>query len=254
MNQLCNIGVVVKKIRNMKGISQEELAKDICSVKQIYRVESGKNIPTCNLLNQLSFKLGEDLSKYLIRSHCADPIYTVQTFEQLEECYRHSRFEEMTQIINGIPSERCSNFKFNDTYQLLKWYELVAQEKLNAKIIKINDYQMLLKLSTDKAVEDLYKGVMTFNELRIVYAMITSFQSPLDMHQSAKCLLQLKGYMVDKFINIDKIILEKIYLDLSVLFYARGNTKCTIEFLNEDVLYCSGNNIEKKVIDFNDLM
>lgn len=55
------IGEVIKYYRNKLNISQDMLAEGICSRKYIGDIEHGKSIPTLDMVNQLSRKLGTDL-------------------------------------------------------------------------------------------------------------------------------------------------------------------------------------------------
>lgn len=41
-----HFGELLKEIRNSRGLTQEQLAENICSVRQLSRIESGENEPS----------------------------------------------------------------------------------------------------------------------------------------------------------------------------------------------------------------
>lgn len=59
-----HFGVFLRELRESRSLTREQLAKDICTPKQIYRIEKGDFEPSLYLLNQLSIKFNMDLNEY----------------------------------------------------------------------------------------------------------------------------------------------------------------------------------------------
>lgn len=59
-----HFGVFLRELRESRNLTREQLAKDICTPKQIYRIEKGDFEPSLYLLNQLSIKFNMDLNEY----------------------------------------------------------------------------------------------------------------------------------------------------------------------------------------------
>ena len=59
-----HFGILLRELRELRYMTREELAKDICTTKQIYRIEKGEFEPSLYLLNQLSIKFNTDLNEY----------------------------------------------------------------------------------------------------------------------------------------------------------------------------------------------
>ena len=59
-----HFGILLKELREVRGLTREQLAKGICTPKQIYRIEKGEFEPSLYLLNQLSIKFNVDLNEY----------------------------------------------------------------------------------------------------------------------------------------------------------------------------------------------
>ena len=57
-----SFSMVLKKIRNDYGFTQEEAAEDVCSLRHYKRIESGEITPSAYVLNDLSKKFNYDFS------------------------------------------------------------------------------------------------------------------------------------------------------------------------------------------------
>ncbi|MGB8455788.1 MAG: helix-turn-helix transcriptional regulator [Anaerocolumna sp.] len=59
-----HFGILLQELRMKYNISREMLAQNICTPKQIYRIEKGQSEPSIYLLHQLSIKFNLDLNDY----------------------------------------------------------------------------------------------------------------------------------------------------------------------------------------------
>ena len=59
-----HFGDLLQELRMNYNMSREELAQNICTPKQIYRIEKGESEPSIYLLHQLSYKFNLDLNEY----------------------------------------------------------------------------------------------------------------------------------------------------------------------------------------------
>lgn len=59
-----HFGIFLRELREARSLTREQLAKGICTPKQIYRIEKGEFEPSLYLLNQLSIKFNMDLNEY----------------------------------------------------------------------------------------------------------------------------------------------------------------------------------------------
>lgn len=55
------IGEIIRHLRKEQNLTQEELADGICSSVTISRIESGTQMPSDRIINQLLERLGSDL-------------------------------------------------------------------------------------------------------------------------------------------------------------------------------------------------
>lgn len=59
-----HFGEFLQELRLSRNMTREQLAQDICTPKQIYRIEKGVYEPSLYLINQLSIKFNLDLNDY----------------------------------------------------------------------------------------------------------------------------------------------------------------------------------------------
>lgn len=60
------IGTRLKKLRQKKKITQQELSRNICSQAEISKIENGKNSPTIELLQDVAKKLRVPVSFFFM--------------------------------------------------------------------------------------------------------------------------------------------------------------------------------------------
>lgn len=60
------IGSVMRDLRKMAGLTQQELSRDICTQAQISKIENGEEYPSSITLYKISKRLGVDVNYFLI--------------------------------------------------------------------------------------------------------------------------------------------------------------------------------------------
>lgn len=120
-----NFGTVLRELRQKKGLTQEELARGICSRQYIYLVETGKRMLSAYALQLVSFKLGVDLSKYVLLSSYEDPIHIEKTMSEMDLLRRNRNFSELYEHVNRL--EREHTMKDLIVYQYLQWNKGICQ-------------------------------------------------------------------------------------------------------------------------------
>jgi len=59
-----HFGILLQELRTKYNMPREKLTQNICTPKQIYRIEKGDSEPSIYLLHQLSIKFNLDLNEY----------------------------------------------------------------------------------------------------------------------------------------------------------------------------------------------
>lgn len=129
------IGERIKLFRKQKGLTQEELSKEIhMSTNSIQRYELGHREPTAATLKSIAKALGIP-SSYLLDEECED----VKAIEKAENILKNF-------IPNNDPEEALNSFKYLLDYLYIDWRQNSTDEDLinmmNSKML----YDILVNL------------------------------------------------------------------------------------------------------------
>lgn len=102
MNFYNNIGEQIKFYREKMGLSRTELAKGICSVSYISRIENGTRIPNSMILRQLTNRLGLPSELILRSAESPTALYLFNIFSQGVVDIEYHRFEKLHKLISTI--------------------------------------------------------------------------------------------------------------------------------------------------------
>lgn len=92
-------GELLKELRLSRSLTREQLAKSICTSKQIYRIEKGECEPSLHLLNQLSTKFNIDLNEYF-KMHFTDySKISHEGFQQLNGAIENNNIKLLRQLV-----------------------------------------------------------------------------------------------------------------------------------------------------------
>ena len=99
MENNITIGEIIKHYRLQKKLSQEKLAQGICDRKYISHIELGKQIPTLDIVNQLSERLGINLYEtyaLMLRHH------DIETHKKIELLNQYLSIGKRDQLIDLV--------------------------------------------------------------------------------------------------------------------------------------------------------
>lgn len=119
MKSYINIGEIIRHYRKERGLSQQELAEGICDRKYLSHIENNKNIPTLDIINQLSNRLGINLyDSYalMLRNHDID---TYKKIEQLQPYLSGQTPEELIHLVNEYKD--LPGFQSGEPLQCIKY-------------------------------------------------------------------------------------------------------------------------------------
>jgi transcriptional regulator with XRE-family HTH domain len=242
-----NIGKVIHVLRNHKGISRLELCNGICSEKQLYRIENLQSIPTIYLVQQLSYRLGANLTDYLIFSFCDDPVYVTHQVKTIEYYYLNRQF---INVINCIQKFDKYYYKHLEVKQLLTWYEIIAMSNEGKLTLSQNILFDLLKLSTSKSLVTLCNGYLTDNELRIVHSIISLYCKNKEFGVAKNLLISLTKNLTNSYFSKNNSIYLQLLYNLSKLYYIENNYSNSIYTANLGISFCRKNNFLSILPDF----
>ena len=242
-----NIGKVIFLFRKQKKISRSDLCSGICSEKQLYRIETLKSIPSIYLIQQLSYRLGVNLTSYLTYSFCENPIYVTQKIKEIESHYLNRNYIEVIKCIQMFDK---NYYKYLEIEQIMRWYETIAMSNENLIDLSYDILLKLLAMSTNKSLIELCTSYLTDNELRITHSIISLYCKKGD-YKSAKHLLipLIKNLENLHYTKNNSIYLQLLY-NLSKLYYIEKKYSDSIHTAKTGINFCRTNNFLHILPDF----
>lgn len=225
------IGKTIKELRVSLGISQKELAKDICTQSLVSHIESGTNIPNSVLLKLIAEKLGITLDGLLLMSEYP----TFDQFKKVES--KVMRFIEANDYKNAL---RIIEFeKSTPTYknggkvkQFFLWAEGVCHYYLT------NDFTHAMSLleqalnSTNNLIFS-YQDAQILNSQGILYAEESMLEESTKMFKS---ILAIKDKVPSHILSISPL-LPKVYYNLAKVITMQGKYEESIKYCQEGISY-----------------
>ncbi|WFR57009.1 helix-turn-helix transcriptional regulator [Anaerocolumna sp. AGMB13025] len=158
-----HFGNLLQELRLKYNMSRETLAENICTAKQIYRIEKGESEPSISLLHQLSFKFNLDLSEYYKMYFTTN---TITGFEGVKSINAALEARDMPLLKSMIETyEILEDFKKGENLQHIYYCKALCTALLDT------DYTLSLEycyegikiecpgFSIDKITENMYSNV-----------------------------------------------------------------------------------------------
>lgn len=199
MENNITIGEIIKHYRLQKKLSQEKLAQGICDRKYISHIELGKQIPTLDIVNQLSERLGVNLYEtyaLMLRHH------DIETHQKIELLNQYFSIEKRDQLIDLIEQyESLSEFQYGEPLLQIEYARAIytSWTLRNYKqaidiSLKALSYKTPFSISADFSIQH-YSNV----ELSLINVIALNFCRLGDLKNGKKYFDFLSSYMNQLF-------------------------------------------------------
>lgn len=226
------IGHTIKNLRKIAGLSQKELAKDICSQAQICKIEKNHELPSSYILNKIAKKLGVDMNYFFEIQETPRLDYLLEVKGLVRELIRERNYKKVYEIITS--EKKSPLFQTIENKQFLLWHEAICIHYIEKR--------------PEEALEQLFNALsLTYtqnkqyyseNEIEILNS-IAIIQKDLQLYKEAESNfrdgLRLINYIPK--LNNKQIKIRLIY-GLSKLLTDQGRYTESIDYCNEGILLC----------------
>ncbi|KEO83894.1 helix-turn-helix domain-containing protein [Tumebacillus flagellatus] len=128
----------MREIRISLNMSQQELARDICTQGNLSRIEKGEIIPNAALLYELSQRLNVEVDYFFKRIASTRNDYADETCKHIRKLIRERDYIQLKEVISR--EKKNPQFQHYPHNQFLQWHEGVVEYYVN------NDFQRALHL------------------------------------------------------------------------------------------------------------
>lgn len=240
-----NSGKIITALRVQDDISLRKLAKGLCSLPTLSRIESCERIPDKLLLDTLLQRLGKASDK--LEAIMGIPDYQVYLRrEQIEEYIISGEYEEAKKLIDKYLTRREANTTVHRQY-ILK-IKAILSELEDHDMEKSKEYiDMAIKMTMPEGVEEALKeALLSKSEIQLILMKIYHCNSKEDYYKALDILDKLDSYVKKHYTDEEelakiyaKIVLvgAKILLDLKMYEKAVEICEYAVELLRKnDVL------------------
>lgn len=247
---LKNMGFLIKHFRIESNLTQELLCNNICSVRQLSRIEKGQSEPSLNSIHLFSFKLGIDLSKYIEYLDYDSPIAVYDYAQRFHILYLNRNFIELLSLVN----EFRVKFIIPDMHKLyVTWYSCVCDAYLNCNFEE--NYNLVIKCLYEKynysgTLINILDSFMSIRDLRVITSLAIFKLRMNDLTFSIELLKALVSKMIKSLPNMNIDLLIYAINNLAKALDMQGNTEDCLLYCNLGIDILSKN---QSFISLNDL-
>lgn len=162
------IGTLIKELRELLGITQSDLCRNICSQAQISKIEKGAVIPLSSTLFLICERLGISVNDFYEACKNKRVDYTKEVFKQVRKYIRARNYQEVMNIINI--EKNGPAFQSNEGKQFLLWHEGICTYHLYKNKKKaIELLKEALRMSNTAQNAYSMREIEILNSIGIIY-------------------------------------------------------------------------------------
>ncbi|MDH8678672.1 helix-turn-helix transcriptional regulator [Fusibacter bizertensis] len=231
------LGTFIKSVRISKSITQRDLADNICTIRQLSRIESNTSSPSAFILQNFSTKLGTDLLKYLPYSSEANGYFIKNVIDDTYLFYNKHQYDNALIEINKIDSFHEISDKC--ILQEVLWLKASIRIHLDLSEIDISYFIDLLKLTKKiDTLNDIFKYSLTKVEFEIISSIIFLLLNKNDLTQSEWLLTRLIELSEVLFEDSNKSSYLRALHNLAKIKYINHDYKSTVDLAEKGISYC----------------
>ncbi|WP_252313970.1 helix-turn-helix domain-containing protein [Sinobaca sp. H24] len=226
-----NIGSKLKDLREYYNITQTELSENICSQRNVSKIELGQTIPTVDILNKLAIRLGVDITYFLNENEAPRFNYIEETKKNIEELVSLTKYNEALEIVKHELKNPL--FRKPAHKKFLLWKRAICHFHLTdekEEALELIHVAMDIETNSRKTI------TVTDIELHITLGIMNS---ELKNYEESKLYYEKAHKMCEKFPKIDtNIQLIKVYYNSSLTSFKMRNYSHSIIMSNKGIAVC----------------
>ncbi|MBN8210922.1 helix-turn-helix transcriptional regulator [Bacillus sp. NTK071] len=177
-----NLGFEIKALRQMRGFSQKELSKKICSQAQISKIEKGDVYPLAPTLYEIASRLGVDINYFFERALIERHDYVEEVYIQVREAINQQNYQKVYEIVKTEKKNPLYHHHL-DFRQFIMWHAAIC--KYHLELDTKNTLDLLdeaLKLThTGKFYSE--REIEILNSKGVIYLLTEEYAAAIDLYQ-----------------------------------------------------------------------
>lgn len=194
------LGELIKEFRIINNLSQNDLAKGICTQALISKIEKNETIPSVDIFMKITKRLNVTLDYFLQRLNFYNYDYVQEFYFQVRKLLRERNYEEINTLIEI--EKKNPNKKNIFHKQFLKWQEGIClyylKNEVNQSLTTLIEALNLI----DRNDGNNERSIEIINSIGVIYFEDGQYDLSISYFEEAFRLLESSIHIVDKTIHL----------------------------------------------------
>jgi transcriptional regulator with XRE-family HTH domain len=177
-----NLGHEIKALRRIRGFSQEELSKKICSQAQISKIEKGDVYPLAPTLYEIASRLGVDINYFFERALIERHDYVEEVYFQVREAINQQNYRKVYEIVQTEKKNPLYHHHL-EFKQFIMWHAGICKYHLEDDTKNTLDLldEALKLTNTGKFYSE--REIEILNSKGVIYLLTEEYAVAIDLYQ-----------------------------------------------------------------------
>jgi len=224
-----HFGYLLQELRTKYKMSREKLAQNICTPKQIYRIEKGKSEPSIYLLHQLSIKFNLDLNEYYKVHFTSNTLIGLEGAKSISDAIHMGDLPLLNSLV--LKYEKLEDFKKGENLQLIYYGKALCSALLN------NDYNASLNIISKNMYSNI--GISLLNCISQNYFALEQYNDGIKVLNEILTLLENfvvnSPYPMFKASLFSQRIYQVILHNFGNHLFEHGETKKALNYVEKGI-------------------
>lgn len=235
------IGSVIKALRINKNMTQSELAFNICTIRQLARIEANTSSPSAFILSEISNRLGNTLSQYIPFSMDENVYEIGNLILKLHKLFDAHKYHEVYKIIkeNNILTHATNTA----LKQEIQWFIGALNNYIDVEeIIDVEYYLNLIKdyLNIDN-VDDIFSLYLKPIDYRILNSLIVEYLNEGNYELAETTLVRSIESFERNYSHIDDTSYLRMLYNLSRLYLIQNRFELALKISDKGIQHAIKN-------------
>lgn len=240
-----HFGILLRELRESRNLTREQLAQNICTPKQIYRIEKGVYEPSLYLLNQLSIKLNMDLNEYFKMCFSSQSIIGYEGIKSINNALDNNNIILLKELIQKY--ENLQEFKEGENLQHIYYGKAIYTALLENKFDTSIDYCIkgIILENSEFTIDTITHSTYSNVGLSLINCISMNYMAMMKTDAGIKILIDLL-YVLDHFIinspypmyqatHFSKKIYQSTLSNLSLQLMKKGEVNLAFDYVNKGI-------------------
>lgn len=240
-----HFGVLLKEVREMNNMTLEQLSEDICSIRQLSRIESGESNPSLYIIHNISKKLNIDLQQYYRIYFCSGSFIAYNFKSKFDQLLINFDFTGLKKLIEKM--EFIDEFQEDENRQYILYGKALCSAYLDNNYSMSNNYCMEGLQIEDSAFNlDMIKNKLYSNVgLTMINLLASNYnkvgEADISFSIFENLFLLLENHIFDtpfamyRSLDFEKKIYQTVSCNLSILNMNKTKYDKSLEYINKGI-------------------